>query len=76
VLARLVVLHDPARAEGIDVDAVDLPRQRQTVAEIEVMRKKGLTISPDTLRLAYSFVSVDEIAEGVSRLAAALAVPV
>jgi len=30
----------------------------------------------DTLRLAYSFVSVDEIAEGVSRLAAALAVPV
>jgi DNA-binding transcriptional MocR family regulator len=31
---------------------------------------------PDTLRLAYSFVSVDEIAEGVSRLAAALAVPV
>jgi DNA-binding transcriptional MocR family regulator len=31
---------------------------------------------PDTLRLAYSFVSVDEIADGVSRLAAALAVPV
>jgi 2-aminoadipate transaminase len=27
---------------------------------------------PDTLRLAYSFVSVDEIAEGVGRLAAAL----
>ena len=26
----------------------------------------------DTLRLAYSFVSVDEIAEGVGRLAAAL----
>jgi len=28
--------------------------------------------APDTLRLAYSFVSVDEIAEGVGRLAAAL----
>jgi DNA-binding transcriptional MocR family regulator len=27
---------------------------------------------PDSLRLAYSFVSVDEIAEGVGRLAAAL----
>ena len=27
---------------------------------------------PDTLRLAYSFVSPDEIAEGVARLAAAL----
>ena len=31
---------------------------------------------PDTLRLAYSFVSVDEIAEGVARLAATLAVSV
>ena len=29
---------------------------------------------PDSLRLAYSFVSVDEIAEGVSRLAAVLPV--
>jgi DNA-binding transcriptional MocR family regulator len=29
----------------------------------------------DSLRLAYSFVSPDEIAEGVGRLAAALPVP-
>jgi DNA-binding transcriptional MocR family regulator len=29
---------------------------------------------PDSLRLAYSFVSVDEIAEGVARLAAAMPV--
>ena len=35
VLARLVVLHDPARAERVDVDAVDLPRQREPVAEVE-----------------------------------------
>ena len=28
--------------------------------------------APDTLRLAYSFVSPDEIADGVARLAAAL----
>ena len=27
---------------------------------------------PDTLRLAYSFVSVEEIADGVGRLASAL----
>ena len=32
--------------------------------------------APDTARLAYSFVSTDEIAEGVSRLAAALPVSV
>jgi 2-aminoadipate transaminase len=31
---------------------------------------------PDTLRLAYSFVSLDEIDEGVGRLAAALPAPV
>jgi DNA-binding transcriptional MocR family regulator len=29
---------------------------------------------PDSLRLAYSFVSVDEIADGVARLAAAIPV--
>ena len=30
-LARLVVLHDPARAERVDVDPVDLPGQREAV---------------------------------------------
>ncbi len=34
-LARLVVLHDPARAERVDVDPVDLPREPQAVAEVE-----------------------------------------
>ena len=33
--ARLVVLHDPARAERLEVDAVDLSGERQTVAEVE-----------------------------------------
>ena len=31
--------------------------------------------APDTARLAFSFVSLDEIREGVARLAAALPVP-
>src|SRR5947209_7425825 len=35
VLARLVVLHDSACAERIDVDAVDLPGERDPVAEAE-----------------------------------------
>src|SRR5207249_7377941 len=34
-LARLVVLDDPARAEGIDVDPVDLPREPDPVGELE-----------------------------------------
>src|SRR5581483_4949956 len=33
--ARLVVLHDPARAERVDVDAVDLPAQVQAFAEVQ-----------------------------------------
>ena len=32
--------------------------------------------APDTLRLAFSFVSLDEIRDGVARLAAALPVSV
>src|SRR5205823_13649334 len=34
LLARLVVLDDPARAERIDVDPVDLPREEEA-AEVE-----------------------------------------
>src|SRR5581483_1875893 len=34
-LPRLVVLHDPAGAERVDVDAVDLPREEDAVAELE-----------------------------------------
>jgi len=35
VLAGLVVLDDPAGAERVDVDAVDLPGERDPGAEIE-----------------------------------------
>jgi len=60
---------------------LDLPHAAPELARAEaagVTFVKGTDFDgePDTLRLAYSFVSVDEIAEGVSRLAAALAVPV
>ena len=41
MLAGLVVLHDPARAERILVDAVDLSGQRQPVAEIEPSLQLG-----------------------------------
>ena len=34
-LARLVVLDDPARAERVDVDPVDLPREREARPELE-----------------------------------------
>src|SRR5687768_9673098 len=35
VLARLVVLDDPSRAEGVDVDAVDLSGECQPFGELE-----------------------------------------
>ena len=35
MLARLVVLDDPARAERVDVDAVDLPREGHALGELE-----------------------------------------
>ena len=41
VLAGLVVLHDPARAERILVDAVDLPGEREPVAEVEAALQLG-----------------------------------
>src|SRR5436305_7952851 len=41
VLAGLVVLHDPARAERVDVDAVDLPGERDPVAEAEAALQFG-----------------------------------
>ena len=41
MLARLVVLHDPARAERILVDAVDLPGEREPVAEVEPALQLG-----------------------------------
>ena len=34
-LTGLVVDHDRPRTEGIDVDPIDLPREREAVAQIE-----------------------------------------
>ena len=41
MLPRLVILHDAARAEGVDVDAVDLPGEREPVAQIEASLELG-----------------------------------
>ena len=57
------------------VDAAEL-LTRAEAAGVTFVKGTDFDGEPDTLRLAYSFVSVDEIAEGVSRLAATLAVPV
>jgi 2-aminoadipate transaminase len=62
-------------AELGGVDATEL-LGRAEAAGVTFVKGTDFDGGPDTLRLAYSFVSVDEIAEGVSRLAAALAVPV
>ncbi|MFL5953913.1 MAG: PLP-dependent aminotransferase family protein [Gaiellaceae bacterium] len=59
-----------------DLDGVDAGDLLARAEENGVTFVKGTDFggAPDTLRLAYSFVSVDEIAEGVSRLAAVLPV--
>ncbi len=62
-------------AELGGVDASEL-LVRAEAAGVTFVKGTDFDGEPDTLRLAYSFVSVDEIADGVSRLAAALAVPV
>ena len=60
-------------AELPGVDAADL-LARAEAAGVTFVKGTDFDGGPDTLRLAYSFVSVDEIAEGVSRLAAAVPV--
>jgi 2-aminoadipate transaminase len=62
-------------AELGGVDATEL-LARAEAAGVTFVKGADFDGEPDTLRLAYSFVSVDEIAEGVLRLATALAVPV
>src|SRR3954452_8757210 len=62
-------------AELGGVDATEL-LSRAEAAGGTFVKGTDFDGEPDTLRLAYSFVSVEEIAEGVSRLASALAVPV
>ena len=58
-----------AELDGVDATAL-LPRAEE--AGVTFVKGTDFGGAPDTLRLAYSFVSVDEIAEGVLRLAAAL----
>jgi DNA-binding transcriptional MocR family regulator len=62
-------------AELGGIDSTDL-LARAEAAGVTFVKGTDFDGEPDTLRLAYSFVSVDEIGEGVSRLAAALPVPV
>jgi 2-aminoadipate transaminase len=62
-----------AELDGVDAGEL-LPRAEQ--AGVTFVKGADFDGAPDTLRLAYSFVSVDEIAEGVSRLASALPAPV
>jgi DNA-binding transcriptional MocR family regulator len=62
-----------AELDGVDAGEL-LPRAEE--AGVTFVQGADFDGAPDTLRLAYSFVSVDEIAEGVSRLASALPAPV
>jgi DNA-binding transcriptional MocR family regulator len=55
--------------DGADVGAVLARAEEQGVTFVPGPDFGG---GPDTLRLAFSFVSPEEIAEGVARLAAAL----
>jgi DNA-binding transcriptional MocR family regulator len=58
-------------AELGGVDAADL-LGRAEAAGVTFVKGTDFDGGPDSLRLAYSFVSVAEIGEGVARLAAAL----
>jgi 2-aminoadipate transaminase len=58
-----------------DADAGEL-LARAEPAGVTFVKGTDFDGGPDTLRLAYSFVSLEEIDEGVARLAAALPVPV
>jgi 2-aminoadipate transaminase len=60
-------------AELDGVDAGEL-LGRAEAAGVTFVKGVDFDGAPDTLRLAYSFVSVDEIADGVARLAAAIPV--
>jgi DNA-binding transcriptional MocR family regulator len=62
-------------AELDGVDAGELLGRAET-AGVTFVKGTDFDGGPGSLRLAYSFVSVDEIAEGVARLAAAMPVTV
>jgi 2-aminoadipate transaminase len=60
-----------AELDGVDTGEL-VPRAE--AAGVTFVRGTDFGGEPDTLRLAYSFVSPDEIADGVARLAAAIPV--
>jgi 2-aminoadipate transaminase len=60
-----------AELGGVDSTAL---LQRAEEAGVTFVKGTDFGGAPDTLRLAFSFVSLDEIAEGVARLAASLPV--
>jgi len=62
-------------AELGGVDAGELLTRAES-AGVTFVKGTDFDGGPDTLRLAYSFVSLEQIDEGVARLAAALPVPV
>jgi 2-aminoadipate transaminase len=61
-----------AELDGVDAGEL-LPRAE--AAGVTFVKGTDFGGDPHSLRLAYSFVSADEIAEGVARLAAAIPVP-
>ena len=66
-----------ATSSGSSSDGVDAGELLPRAEEAGVTFVKGTDFggAPDTLRLAFSFVSPDEIGDGVARLAAVLPVP-
>jgi len=60
----------------LELDGIDAAQLLPRAEEAGVTFVKGADFGgdPDTLRLAFSFVSPDEVGEGVARLAAALPV--
>jgi DNA-binding transcriptional MocR family regulator len=62
-----------AELDGVDAGGL---LARAEAAGVTFVKGTDFGGDADTLRLAYSFVSLDEIDEGVARLAAALPVAV
>ena len=69
----VVAEHRPVRAPDQRARLIVGERGAES-AGVTFVKGTDFDGGPDTLRLAYSFVSVDEIAEGVARLAAAIPV--
>jgi len=55
---------------------LELPREAVDVPGVSFVKGTDFGGAPNTARLAFSYVSPDEIREGIRRLAAAVAEPV